>query len=131
MKQKDPYLEELEELGDLEGGASDEAEEPTKVDLEVPAGTPPSEEVPGLRGSPAAKEIMGLAPDIPVQVVVVMGKKSVTVKELLSIRMGQVIDMDRLPTEPVDLVAGGKIIGKGELVEVDGKLGVRILKLLK
>lgn len=114
MKEKDPYLDELDELDVLD-------EEPTRVDF--PAEQPPV--------SPSSKEMMGLAPDIPVQVVVVMGKKAVTVKDLLGLRMGQVIDMEKMPTEPVDIVAQGKVIAKGELVEVDGKLGVRILKILK
>ena len=132
MKEKDPYLDELDEIEDL-GDSPDETgagEEPTRVDYEVGSETA-GEEVKSPKEAPAARELIGLGSDIPVQLVVVMGKKSVTVKDLLGLRMGQVIDMDKVPTEPVDLVAGGKIIAKGELVEVDGKLGVRILKLLK
>lgn len=121
MKKKDPYLEELEKIDDLEEGEEEPEEEATKVDFELP----PSEEEAPL------KEILGLSPDIPVQMVVVMGRKAVTVKDLLGLRMGQVIEMDKMPAEAVDLVANGKIIGKGELVEVDGKLGVRVLKLFK
>ena len=110
MKKKDP-----EETG----------EDPTRVDLEAPEFAPTSEGEEGL------KEVLDLAPDIPVQLVAVMGRKEVTVKDLLDLRMGQVIDFNHLPTEPVDVVVAGKVIGKGELVEVDGKLGIRILKLLK
>jgi flagellar motor switch protein FliM len=63
--------------------------------------------------------------------VAVLGRKGVTVKDLLGLRMGQVVELDKMPGEAIDLVASGKIIGKGELVEVDGKLGVRVLKLFK
>lgn len=126
MKKKDPYLEELDELNDLEEGeAPPDEEEPTRVDL--PLEPPPVKE----KGAAAVQDLMGLAPDIPVQVVVVMGRKGVTVKDLLALKSGQVIDMGKAPAEPVDLVASGRVIAKGELVEVDGKLGVRILKLLK
>lgn len=121
MKEKDPYLDELDALNEDVPEEPGEDDEPTRVDF--PAEQPPV--------SPSSKEMMGLSPDIPVQVVVVMGKKSVTVKDLLGLRMGQVIDMEKLPTEPVDIVAQGKVIAKGELVEVDGKLGVRILRILK
>lgn len=124
MKKKDPYLEELDELSDIEEGDLPEEEEPTRIDL--PAEAPVKE-----KGAAAAQDLIGLSPDIPVQVVVVMGRKGVTVKDLLALKAGQVIDMDKAPAEPVDLVASGRVIAKGELVEVDGKLGVRILKLLK
>jgi len=46
-------------------------------------------------------------------------------------RRGQVIELSRSPGEPVDLVVDGKRVGKGELVEIDGELGVRILSLVK
>jgi len=146
MKKKDPYLEELEKIDNLEGapeeeseggGSEDETEAPeeaTKIDFDVPPSE--AEEIDvgqptEAQGGPVLKEIMDLAPDIPVQVVAVMGRKSVTVKDLLALRMGQVVELDKAPGETVDLVANGKVIGKGELVEVDGKLGIRVLKLYK
>jgi flagellar motor switch protein FliM len=125
MKKKDPYLEELEKIDE---GEEESAEEATKVDIEVP---PPEEEIDVGEAPASKKEILSLAPDMPVQVVVVMGRKGVTVKDLLGLRMGQVVELDKVPGEAVDLVAAGKVIGKGELVEVDGKLGVRVLKLYK
>lgn len=82
-------------------------------------------------GEESRKEILELSADMPVQVVVVMGRKGVTVKDLLDLQGGQVVEMDCAPTDPVEIVAAGKVIAKGELVEVDGKLGVRILQLLK
>lgn len=82
-------------------------------------------------GPPPVKELLDLSPDLTVPLVVVMGRKSFTVRDLLALRIGQVMDLERAPLEPVELVAAGKVVGKGELVEVDGKLGIRILKLLK
>jgi type III secretion system YscQ/HrcQ family protein len=74
---------------------------------------------------------LDLAPDVPVQVIAVMGKRGISVKELMELRMGQVIDLKRPPNETVDIVVNGKLFARGELVEIDGKLGVRILKLAK
>ena len=76
-------------------------------------------------------DALDLAPDVPVQVIAVMGKRGMTIKELMEIRMGQVIDLKRPPNETVDVVVNGKLFARGELVEIDGKLGVRILKLAK
>lgn len=72
-----------------------------------------------------------LAPDVPVQVIAVMGKRGMTIKELMELRMGQVIDLKRPPNETIDVVVNGKLFARGELVEIDGRLGVRILKLAK
>ncbi len=75
------------------------------------------------------KKIVNLTSDIPVQIVAVLGKKTVTVKEVVSMKMGQVLELGKMPNEAIDLVANGKLIAKGELVEIDGRLGVRILKI--
>lgn len=72
----------------------------------------------------------GLAADVPVQVVAVLGKRSFTMKDLMNFHMGQVVDLYRPANETVDLVVGGKLIAKGELVSIDGKLGVKIVKLI-
>ncbi|HEX5035686.1 MAG TPA: FliM/FliN family flagellar motor switch protein [bacterium] len=82
-------------------------------------------------GPAPVKELLDLSPDLTVPLVIVIGRKSYTVKDLLGLRIGQVMDLERAPNEPVDLVAAGKVVGKGELVDVDGRLGIRILKLLK
>ena len=76
-------------------------------------------------------EALELAPDVPVQVVAVMAKKNISMRELMQFHAGQVIDLNRPPSEQVDVVANGKLIARGELVEIDGKLGVRIVKLVR
>ncbi len=76
-------------------------------------------------------EILEMSSDIPVQLVAVVGKTTVSVKELMNYQMGQVIDLGRPPGETVDLVASGKLFARGELVDIDGKLGVRIIKLTR
>lgn len=78
----------------------------------------------------ANDRMSGLAADVPVQVVAVLGKRSFNVQELMNFHVGQVVDLYRPANETVDLVVGGKLIAKGELVSIDGKLGVKILKLI-
>lgn len=68
---------------------------------------------------------------VPVTIVVELGRRSMTISDVTRLRLGQIIDLQRIPSEPVDLTVDGKLIGKGELVDVDGDLGVRILKLLR
>ena len=83
--------------------------------------------------APASKDTRsaGLAEGVAVQVVAVLGKKTITVGELVAMKKGQVVELNRFPNEAVDLVANGKLMAKGELVEIDGKLGVRIIKIFE
>lgn len=79
----------------------------------------------------ASPEAAGLLEDISVAMVVELGRVMVSAADVVQLRAGQVIELSRAPGEPVDLVVDGKRVGKGELVEIDGELGVRILSLVK
>lgn len=93
----------------------------------VPEDEPDSKPV----GKDFSDELAELAPDVPVNLVAVIGKTRTNVGELLKIRIGKVIALGRAPGETVDLVANNRLIARGELVEMDGKLGVRILKMVR
>ena len=67
--------------------------------------------------------------DIPLQIAVELSRVAITAEEIISLKIGQVIDLNRVPGEPVELSVNGKIVARGELVEVEGHLGVRILSL--
>jgi flagellar motor switch protein FliN len=110
-------------------------EEPLEKFLEE---EPPLEEMPpepkpkvADKTSHLPDEILQMSSDIPVQLVAVIGKTTISVKDLMNYQMGQVIDLGRPPGETVDLVASGKLFARGELVDIDGKLGVRIVKLIR
>lgn len=79
----------------------------------------------------ASDEALKMSADVPVQLVAVIGRTTVSVKDLMNYQMGQVVDLGRPPAETVDLVASGKLFARGELVDIDGKLGVRIVKIVK
>lgn len=79
----------------------------------------------------ADADMLDVASDVPVQVIAVMGKKNITLKELAMLKLGSVLELNRPANEVVDLIAGGKLVAKGELVEIEGKLGVRIAKMMK
>lgn len=76
-------------------------------------------------------ESAGMLEDVAVAMVVELGRVSVSAADVMGLRPGQVIELSRSPGDPVDLVVDGKRLGKGELVEIDGELGVRILELPK
>lgn len=61
-----------------------------------------------------------------VEIEVRVGKANLTVRELAGLQVGQVLDLGVPLGAPVELVAGQQVIGAGELVNVEGCLGVRV-----
>lgn len=67
--------------------------------------------------------------DAPVVVRVELGSVSMSAREWAALRSGDVIQCGRRLGEPVLLRSGGRILGRGELVNVEGELGVRVIEL--
>jgi type III secretion system YscQ/HrcQ family protein len=67
--------------------------------------------------------------DIPLHIAVELARVPVTAEQVVSLKVGQVIDLNKVPGQPVDLSVNLKVVARGELVEVEGHLGVRILSL--
>jgi flagellar motor switch protein FliN/FliY len=68
--------------------------------------------------------------DVEMGVTAELGRSEMTVRELLSITPGAVIDLDRTVGTPVDLLVNGTAIARGEVVIVDEEFGVRITEIL-
>lgn len=64
-----------------------------------------------------------------VDVEVRVGKLPLPVSMLAEIQSGYVLELERRVDDGVDLVVDGRLIGRGELVNVDGRLGVRVLSI--
>ncbi len=64
---------------------------------------------------------------LPVLLHVVLGEKELSLAEANGLIPGSILELETREGEPVDLAVNGKRVGKGELVNVDGKLGVKIL----
>lgn len=68
--------------------------------------------------------------DIPLQVTVELGRTKRTVKEVLSVSQGSIIELDKLAGEPVDILVNDKLIAVGEVVVIDENFGVRVTDIL-
>lgn len=77
------------------------------------------------------EQVEPLLGDIPMVLVVELGRVQLTADEVVRLRPGQLIELGRAPTDPVDLVVNGKLVAKGELVEIEGQLGVKLLNLVR
>ena len=67
---------------------------------------------------------------IPVQATVELGEAELTLKEILELSEGSVIELGRLAGEPLDLKVGGQLIAQGEVVAVDDYYGLRITNVV-
>ncbi len=75
--------------------------------------------------APAPADGVGPA-DIPVTLTVELGRVSLPLRRLAELRPGDVLELGRHAREPVELTSGGRLIARGELVQVDTELGVRV-----
>lgn len=66
---------------------------------------------------------------MPVQLTVRVGTIAMTLGELLALEQGSVVVLNKKIGEPVEILAGGRVVAKGELVRVEEELGVRILEI--
>ncbi len=73
---------------------------------------------------------IGLILDVPLDVTVELGKTRKTIKEVLELTAGSIIQLDKMAGEPVDLMVNGKLIAKGEVVVIDENYGIRITTIL-
>jgi flagellar motor switch protein FliN len=67
--------------------------------------------------------------DIPVEISVEIGRTKMVIGELLSLSKGSIIELNKIAGESVDIYVNGKLLGKGEIVVVNERLGVRIMDI--
>ncbi|WP_342581167.1 flagellar motor switch phosphatase FliY [Ureibacillus sp. FSL W7-1570] len=68
--------------------------------------------------------------DIPLQVTVELGRTKHSVREILQLTSGSIIELNRLAGEPVDILVNNRLIAKGEVVVIDENFGVRITDII-
>lgn len=66
------------------------------------------------------------AADVPVTLVVELGRVNLPLSRLADLKPGDVVELARHSREPVELTSGGRLVARGELVQIDTELGVRV-----
>ncbi len=94
----------LEELTD-ESAAQEEGEEGENVNLEMVL-------------------------DIPVTISMEIGRTQISIRNLLKLNQGSVVELDRLAGEPLDVLVNGTLIAHGEVVVVNEKFGIRLTDVI-
>ncbi|WP_241118242.1 flagellar motor switch protein FliN [Achromobacter xylosoxidans] len=84
-----------------------------------------------LAGSAAGNGTdIDLIMDVPVQLTVELGRTRLTIKNLLQLGQGSVVELDGLAGEPMDIFVNGYLIAQGEVVVVEDKYGIRLTDII-
>ncbi len=68
--------------------------------------------------------------DVPIDVTIELGQTELSIRRILEIGPGSIIELDRMAGEPVDLVVNDKVIAQGEVVVIEENFGIRITHLV-
>ncbi|NTV10852.1 MAG: flagellar motor switch protein FliN [Zoogloea sp.] len=68
--------------------------------------------------------------DIPVQLTVELGRTRISIRNLLQLAHGSVVELDGLAGEPMDVLVNGTLIAQGEVVVVNDKFGIRLTDII-
>lgn len=68
--------------------------------------------------------------DIPVTISMEVGRTQISIRNLLQLNQGSVVELDRIAGEPLDVMVNGTLIAHGEVVVVNDKFGIRLTDVI-
>jgi flagellar motor switch protein FliN len=83
-----------------------------------------------LDGEPGTDTDIGLLLEVPLSISVELGRTSLTIRELLALGQGSILQLDRHAGEPVDVLVNGKRLARGEVVVIDEDFGIRVTEVV-
>jgi flagellar motor switch protein FliN/FliY len=110
------------------------AELPREEWDESPRGSARAAQFPELhaeRGADPAGDIrLDAILDVPVTVSMEIGRARISIRNLLQLNQGSVVELDRLAGEPMDVLVNGTLVARGEVVVVNDKFGIRLTDII-
>ncbi|MAA77161.1 MAG: flagellar motor switch protein FliN [Rhodobiaceae bacterium] len=102
------------------------------VDTAADAGPEKSEEAPATapKIEKVSVENLRVLENIEVNLTVVVGGTELKIRDLLRLNEGSVIELDRLAGDPLDILANGIVIAKGEVVMIGERFGIRFTEIV-
>jgi flagellar motor switch protein FliN len=85
---------------------------------------------PGMASSPNVPSALELLADVEMSVTAELGRTRMTVRDLLGLQTGAVVELDRVAGSPIDLLVNGTLVARGEIVVIDEEYGVRISEIV-
>ena len=84
----------------------------------------------GGENAPGLMNELDMILDIPVQITVELGRTKITIKNLLQLAHGSVVELDAMAGEPMDVLVNGTLIAQGQVVVVNDKFGIRLTDIV-
>jgi flagellar motor switch protein FliN len=81
-------------------------------------------------GSPGATRPLSLLNDVNMEVTAELGRRRLKVRDIVALRPGSVIELDRAAGSPVDVLVNGALVWHGEVVIVDDEFGIRVAEIV-
>ncbi len=69
--------------------------------------------------------------DVPLKMIAQIGRVSKSMKEVLELKTGMVVEFDKVVGEPMDILIGGRLMCRGEIVVVNERYGIRISEVVR
>lgn len=79
----------------------------------------------------AGSENLRVLENIEVQMTVEVGRSEITIRDLLRLSEGSVLELERLAGDPLDILVNGTMIAKGEVVMVGERFGIRFGEIVE
>lgn len=117
----DPWADALAEQAEAEATAGDESAAGLS---ELIA------EVAGSEGVEGESVELDMILEIPVTISMEIGRTQISIRNLLKLNQGSVVELDRLAGEPLDVLVNGTLIAHGEVVVVNEKFGIRLTDVI-
>jgi len=110
--------------------ASAETAPPSAAPAAQPAAQSVFKPLAGGEGAAASGTDIDLIMDVPVQLTVELGRTRLTIKNLLQLGQGSIVELEALAGEPMDIFVNGYLIAQGEVVVVEEKYGIRLTDII-
>ena len=123
----DDWAAAMAEQADEEGKAESESGEEFGMDAEV-AELEEFEESREI--TTKEKRKLDTILDIPVTIAMEVGRSNISIRNLLQLNQGSVVELDRVAGEPLDVLVNGTLIAHGEVVVVNDKFGIRLTDVI-
>ena len=86
--------------------------------------------VPNEHGPTIEESSLDVILDIPVTISMEVGRTHISIRNLLQLNQGSVVELDRLAGEPLDVMVNGMLVAHGEVVVVNEKFGIRLTDVI-
>ncbi len=99
------------------------------TEMQIPEQTNNAGIVAAQMVAPSDTRNLDLVLNVELNVTLRFGQRLLTLREVLDLTTGSVVELDRQVEEPIELLLDGKVIARGEAVVVDGNYGLRVTEV--